>query len=297
MSPALPHAFAALDTAATGTLLPSDGVPLFYRDWRPDDPERGTLVCAHGVQSHSGWYGWSSARLRDAGWRVLFPDRRGSGENRARPGHPRGHARHADRLLADLRLAVAHARETAADPRAPLVLCGISWGGKLAAVLAGEEPGACDGLVLMYPGLCPRVRPNAVQAAALRAAAWWGATRRAVRIPLDDPRLFTRTPGFVEFVRDDPLALREATVGFLAASIALDRRVSAAVRGLRVPTLALLAGRDEIIDNCATRRLLATAPAGPTVIEYPDARHTLEFEPGRDAIYADVADWLGRFDP
>ena len=281
-----------LEGCSTGTLLPSDGTPLFYRDWRPDGRAIGTIVGVHGIQSHSGWYGWSSARLADAGWRVLFPDRRGSGAN----GADRGHARHADRLLADLRLAASHARGTADDPAAPVVLCGVSWGGKPAAVAAGEHPTLCDGVMLLCPGLRPHVRPNAAQRAALRAAAWWGATRRTVGIPLDDPRLFTRTPGFVEFVRDDPLALHAATVGLLAASVELDDRLPAAVADLRVPLLTLLAGRDEIVDNPATRRLLATCPAADqTVREYPDARHTLEFETGRGDVFDEVVRWLGRF--
>ena len=116
-----------------------------------------------------------------------------------------------------------------------------------------------------------------------------------MRVPLDDPHLFTDSPAFARFLENDPLAVRAVSLRFLAATLALDRRVPAAVRNLRVPALALLAGEDRIVDNPATRRLLGTCgSADVTVREVPAARHTLEFDAGRAAWLAGAADWLGR---
>ena len=55
---------------------------------------RGYVVALHGIQSHSGWYEYSSGRMCEAGFEVRFLDRRGSGENT----EDRGHAVHPDRL-------------------------------------------------------------------------------------------------------------------------------------------------------------------------------------------------------
>ena len=76
----------------------SDGYRLKYRHWAPVNP-RGIVIALHGIQSHSGWYDYSSRRLADAGFAVYFPDRRGSGLN----GFQRGHAAHAMRLVNDVR--------------------------------------------------------------------------------------------------------------------------------------------------------------------------------------------------
>ena len=285
-SPAVRASRDALAAATPLWIEASDGEPLFCRRYDPAGAAVGSIVFCPGVRSHSGWYGWSCRFLAEAGWRVWFADRRGTGAN----GGTRGDARHADRLLADVRQVVQLARR--ADPGAPLALAGISWGGKLAATLAAE-PGRCDGLALLTPGLRAFVRVGAARAGLVRSAVRAGRGRSVVRVPLEDPRLFTAEPAFVRFVDRDPLALHTLSLRFTAASLELDRRANRALERLRVPILTLLAGRDEIVDNPATRRLLGRCPADDlTMRTIPNARHTLEFEPERERIFAGLRDWL-----
>jgi alpha-beta hydrolase superfamily lysophospholipase len=56
----------------------------------------------------------------------------------------------------------------------------------------------------------------------------------------------------------------------------------------------MLAGRDRIINN---RRTVAffrrTAAIKRTLIEYPNAAHTLEFEPDPTTYFDDLAAWIG----
>ena len=280
----------ALESAAPLWLTASDGEPLFCRRYDPPGEAKGSVVFCPGIRSHSGWYGWSCRFLAERGWRVWFADRRGSGAN----GGRRGDVRHADRLLADVRQVLRTARRTDAGPA---VLGGISWGGKLAAALAAE-PGRCDGLLLLAPGLRAKVRVGRGRAALVRAAVAAGRGDALVRVPLEEPRLFTGEPGFARFVDADPLGLRAITLRFAAASLDLDRRAERAVERLRVPVLTLLSGGDQIIDNPATRRLLGRCGSREVTIRtLPAARHTPEFEPNRAAIFAGVADWLGRLAP
>ncbi|MGH7201539.1 MAG: alpha/beta hydrolase [Planctomycetaceae bacterium] len=266
----------------------ADGHELHYRRWRPDGEPCGDVVALHGIQSHGGWYGWSSARLCAAGYDVRFLDRRGSGLN----APPRGHADSAAQLLGDVTRFLALVREEQTTTR-PLVLLGVSWGGKLAAVVAGERPDLVDGLALLYPGLRARVRPNRWQSVMISAAARLGLGRRSVRIPLDDPALFTDQPQWQEFIRQDALSLHTATVSFLRTSIELDRLAETALPRIRCPVLCALAGRDRIIDNTATRRYLERFAARQcSIIEYPTAAHTLEFDPCREQFVSDVLDWM-----
>ena len=59
--------------------------------------------------------------------------------------------------------------------------------------------------------------------------------------------------------------------------------------------LLMLAGQDRIIDNRATRKFLEQiASPDKTVIEYPEAQHTLEFEPDRDQFIDDLLGWMER---
>ena len=270
----------------------SDGYPLHYRHWRPHSSPRAYVVGLHGVQSHSGWFTYSSGELCAAGFDVRFLDRRGSGLNTV----DRGHVVHADRLVNDVaqfltRLVAERDREA---PGRPIVLLAVSWGGRLAATVCGRRGELVDAVALLYPGICTRIRPRPHQRMLLRAAYGCGKQRALIPIPLDDPRLFTSEPRWQDFIRHDPLALHQATVGFLLASEQLQREALAAAETLHGPALLMLAGRDQIIDNRATRAFVARCRSADfRVIEYPDAAHTLEFERDRDPFVADLRDWLG----
>jgi alpha-beta hydrolase superfamily lysophospholipase len=274
-----------------GQYVASDGYRLHYRQWVPNTPPRGYVVALHGIQSHSGWYDFSSSRLCEAGFEVRFLDRRGSGRNTK----DRGHARHPDRLIQDVTQMlgdVCWEREKT-SPLAPVILLGVSWGGKLAAITAARRPELVDGLALLYPGLRARVRPRWYQRWALNLGMLLGADRKPVRIPLDDPALFTAETQWQDFIRNDPLALHEATVGFLNISLQWDAEVNRVPGAIKQPLLVMLAGRDQIIDNLATRRYLSGLGTSHLVLrEYAQAQHTLEFEPRREVIFADLIVWL-----
>ena len=272
-------------------LVASDGYRLFARHWRPSGTPRGFVVALHGIQSHSGWYEYSSSRLCEAGYDVLFLDRRGSGQNFSR----RGDLSHGDRLINDVVQALSEVRRERdrVAPDAPVVLLAVSWGGKLAAITAARQPELVDGLALLYPGLCSRVQPTAWQRARLSLARTLDVRHKRVEIPLNDPALFTADPRWQEFIRNDPLVLREVTSGFLLAHQDLTHESLAAAPQIHCPTLLMLAGRDQIIDNEATKnwaRQLGTREL--TLHEYPDAQHTLEFEPQPDRFVNDLLAWL-----
>lgn len=273
------------------SIVASDGYRLFARHWQPNGEPRGFVVALHGIQSHSGWYEFSSGRLCEAGYDVLFLDRRGSGRNFSR----RGDVPHGDRLINDVVQVLSDVRRhrDRVAPTVPVVLLAVSWGGKLATITAARRPELLDGLALLYPGLCARVQPTPSQSARLWLARQLDVRHKRVEIPLNDPALFTAEPRWQEFIRNDPLALREVTSGFLLAHQDLTRESLAAAPQIHCPTLLMLAGRDQIIDNEATKiwaRQLGTREF--KLHEYPDAQHTLEFEAQPDRFVNDLLAWL-----
>ena len=272
----------------------SDGYRLKYRHWAPVNP-RGIVIALHGIQSHSGWYDYSSRRLADAGFAVYFPDRRGSGLN----GFQRGHAAHAMRLVNDVRaLRELAINETVvgtvnSNAQLPITILGISWGGKLAAVVAALFPQEFDRLALLYPGLVARIGPTWSQLLRLNLARTFEVVKHHIPIPLDDPALFTQVPEWQQFISHDPLALHTVSSSFLNAGRDLDRELTTHCVKILQPTLLLLAENDSIIDNGAVReRVNRFGTHQLTTQVYPGARHTLEFEPNRDVVLADLLAWL-----
>lgn len=269
------------------TFTMSDGYRLHYRHWVPEGKPRARIVALHGIQSHSGWYEYSTRKLCEAGYEVAFVDRRGSGMNE----QSRGDTPHHERWINDVVQVLGETR--AKSPSCPVVLLGVSWGGKPAVVAAARRPELVDGLALLYPGLCAKVRPWPHQRLQLRLAEYLGIRRKLVPIPLRDPALFVSDPRWQGYLRQDPQSLHEVTVRFLLANRELDRMVRQAPDRLQVPTLLMLAGKDRIIDNDATRQFFATCASRHQVrIEYPDAQHTLEFEADRDRFIRHLLQWL-----
>jgi alpha-beta hydrolase superfamily lysophospholipase len=270
-----------------------DGYRWRYRRFCP----RGALVRAevvfiHGIQSHGGWYEYSSARLAEAGFAVSFLDRRGCGLNAQGRGDAPSFRRLLDDLAEFLGKAPRSARRGHTVARLPLFLAAISWGGKLAVALERRHPGLIDGLILLCPGFFPRVYPSLGERLKILGARLFR-PRKLFTMPLNDPELFTATPRWQQFLRDDPLRLHQATARLLVESARLDGYLRFAAKYVHVPVLVLLAENDRIIHNLRTRAYVERfATPDKQIIEYPRAHHTLEFEAEPEWFINDLKTWL-----
>jgi len=263
----------------------SDGRRLALRLWQAVAPPVARVVFLHGITSHGGWYGESAEYLAAAGIEVAFLDRRGSGLN----GEQMGDVERWHTLTDD----VAKFRIERWHDAVPTVLCGISWGGKLAAAVARRHPGLFAGVAFICPGLYSPFMPGLVKKLVLAAPAPARLQRRRLRVPLRDPALFTDIPRWQEFIARDPLALRTITWRFAQADRKLTRYAREAATFLHLPTLMMLAGQDRIVDNRRTREYFGRMPGQrKMLIEYTGAGHTLEFEPDPTRYFADLAGWV-----
>src|SRR5439155_207433 len=129
----------------------SDFCSLYIRFTEAVDGVKAHIVALHGIQSHSGWYTWSSRKLAEAGFAVHFMDCRGSGLNwQARGDTPRSR-----RLGEDV---TEYVRELAARSAEPIFLMAGSWGAKVgveAALWLQDLEARLRGLVFWCPGLFP----------------------------------------------------------------------------------------------------------------------------------------------
>ena len=270
-----------------------DGYVWKYRQYEPTGTPKGAVVFLHGIQSHGGWYEFSCTKLCQAGYQVSFLERRGSGLNPQDRGDAPGGFR---RLLDDIGEFLTALPRTVPRGhtvgRLPVFLAGISWGGKLAVALERRHPGLIDGLILMCPGLFAKVRPPLFQRLRIFFLRWI-TPRKRFPIPLNDPELFTGSPRWQQFLRDDPLRLHDATARFLVESVRLDGYLRFVPKYVHVPVLLLLAEHDRVIRNEKTRAFVDRfATPDKKTIEYPGAHHTLEFEPDPDVFLNDMKDWL-----
>lgn len=266
----------------TDVFTAPDGYQLAYRRWAPPTPQ-GDVVLLHGIISHSGWYLKTGAHLAAAGFSVHSLDRRGSGMNFQSRGDVDAYSTWIDDVVRYVE-ALGRAR--------PVVLMGISWGGLLATAVARRRADLLAGLCLVCPGFFARKGVSAIQHHAVRIAARVGMGGCRFPVPLRDPALFTDSPWWRHYIRDDPFTLTKVTLRLAVASGCLYSDTIRHPEAVTVPTLLMLAGRDPLIKNAEVRDFVRRFSAMKRrVIEYPDACHTLEFEPDPSDYLRDLEAW------
>jgi alpha-beta hydrolase superfamily lysophospholipase len=260
---------------------------------------RVRVVFLHGIISHSGWYSRSCRHLANAGFEVHFLDRRGSGLN----PQDCGDVDRYETWLSDVEVYLEHiCREHGVGSTAnslpsalcPLpVLCGISWGAKVAVAVARRRPDLLQGLALICPGIYAYQQPGLLKRALLSLPLPPRMLRRRVKIPLADPYLFTDTPPWVSYVAEDPLSIREITLRFAREDLKLTRLARESTSFTTLDLLLVLSGRDRIVDNRQTRAYFDRVTGrSKRLIEYAGAAHTLEFEDDPQPYLDDLTEWI-----
>jgi alpha-beta hydrolase superfamily lysophospholipase len=258
---------------------------VFCRYWN-SDRKAGVLIHLHGLESHSGWFSETAEALSEHGYQVYAPDRIGSGLSEGIRGN-----------VSSWRVWLRHVRaliEVAKNenPGAPLFVAASCWAAKVGLELALTAPEQIAGLALITPALKPRVRLCLFDRLRLVAALPFDPEMR-LPIPIERDTMFTDETPYVELIGRDHLRLRQATARFLAESWRLDRHVLRRLRNLTVPTLVILAERDEIVDTPAVRALFQrSCPDHITLRLFSSACHSMEFGQWRQPLCKDIISWL-----
>jgi alpha-beta hydrolase superfamily lysophospholipase len=263
----------------------SDGVKLHYVVWSGRVRPWGVLIFLHGIASHAAWFDETATALAREGLIVYGPDRRGSGLSEGRRGHLARYERALDDVTEMLKIV------TSEQKGRPVFLAASSWAAKLAVVYAARRPASLSGLMLLGPGLLPRVDLSVSR----RIAVLLGhvvAPTAPVAIPLT-PEQYTTTPRYRSIIRADPLRLLSATTRFFWETARLDRCRRRASVELQIPLLVLQGEEDAMMDVPKTRAWFSGLVADDaTYIGYPGAGHTLDFEPDPRQYRSDMLAWL-----
>ena len=267
-----------------------DGKELAYVVHRPAqlNSSRAAFIYLHGIESHSAWFDLAAGHLADCGYPVFSIDRRGSGLNRENRSHVSGHVGRGIKLVDDVHRAVEVVRSSGEVEEVYLI--GLSWGGKYVMAYDATYPDHVDGMVLITPGMKPKVDLSLRQKLAVFTDSLFAPTRQHA-IPIE-PEMFTTDPEQLQYIKSDPLKLHTASAAFLMQSRRMDRLVAKMDDAKHPPMLVFLAGKDRIIDNEATRSLVNRDPSRSVkVIDYPDQTHSIQLDaPAR--LTGDIIRWV-----
>ncbi len=287
-------------------MVDAHGVDVRTRWWLHPAPD-GVVLVSHGASEHSGRYDRFARALNDAGFAVVALDHRGHGGTAASTAPGIMGAGGGEAVVDDLR-ELRDAAGSTFGSDVPVLLFGHSMGSLIAlAYLTRHADGLAGGVLCGFPA---DLDDTESLATLLRGAVDAGMRDEPVDVLGDNNRHFepARTP-FDWLSRDqeevdryiaDPMCGdgNPLTYGYLLDLFDVVAPARDQLGSISCPVLVIAGDHDPAAGMGAHATKLADAlrAAGGTVelTLYEGARHELLNETNRDAVTADVVDWLRR---
>ncbi len=265
-------------------LRTADGVGLAGQAWLPPLP-RAIIAIVHGINEHSGRYGFIAERANQLGLGVVSVDLRGHGRS---PGE-RSYVERFDDYLFDVDALLAKARQLAAGR--PLVLMGHSMGGAIALRWVAQRGQSLAGLVLSSAAL--RIGGDVP-----RLLVWlapflsrWLPHLRGTRLQAE---VISRDPAAVAAYLADPLVTQLAAPARTGAGLLRVMELNrAAAPGLGLPLYLFHGDADRLTDPAGSRAIYELwGGADRTLRLWPGSRHETLNDLDREAVAAELLDWV-----
>lgn len=273
-----------------GVITASDGTCLFYRYWPATQAWNGHVVLVlHGIGYHSGPYKVVADALNPRGIDVFALDARGHGLSCGR----RGYLGNPSQVAGDVASMIQFVKQQRKG--AKVFLVNDSMGCNYALDYAKDNGDALAGLVLLAPAFDVDKR-QLFQLNSLLLLPYFAFAHRKSVINLTGHRLeeSSRDPQFIASRRDDPLAYKKVSFGYL---LDVKRLVAGWKRQIatkiRMPLLVIQGKKDNVVSHkdCATFERLAGSTDKQLKI-FPQVYHTTLWDPETPAILKQVGDWI-----
>lgn len=258
--------------------IPSyDGLELFFtRD--PVEASRAAILIVHGMAEHCGRYDYVKGKLNAAGYSVYRYDNRGHGKSKG----TRGHLDSFDPLIDDANFMIDLVAKE--NPNLPVFMLGHSMGGFIAAAFGAKYPGKVKGIILSAA---------ATNSANLKQILPPAVPDPMVPIPNALSSLISTDPAVVKAYEEDPLVLKETTLGlldqFCKGQVWLNENESA----FHYPCLILHGGGDQIVPAADSKRFYENIPSQDKSLKiYDGLYHEIMNEPIKDTVIADIISWI-----
>jgi len=273
----------ALEPTVEEFIESQDEVQILIRHWRPETPPRAAVIICHGVNSHSGQYGWAAQQFVKAGFAVTALDLRGRGKSEGE----RYYIETINDYVADLGRAIGYAK--ARDPNLKQFLLGHSAGGVVSCSYVLDHPDEVDGLIC--ESFAFQVYAPAFALSVVKGLSHVAPHAHVLRLKNED---FSRDPDWVRELNEDPLIENEVQPSqTVAALVRADERLLKEFRRITLPLLILHGTADKATRPDGSQEFFDHAgSADKQLILYEDYYHDLLNDLGRERVMADIVGWI-----
>jgi alpha-beta hydrolase superfamily lysophospholipase len=265
-------------------LRTKDDLELFTQDWTVSNP-KAIVVLTPGYNDHSGRFSHVGQTLNAAGYSLYSYDLRGNGHSGGQRGHTPGY----DYLLDDLGLVIDAARQAA--PSTKLFVYGHSLGGNITINYASRRPAGLSGVIATGPWLKLATEPPALQVGLMRVL--------NVVLPTASVKSGINVAGLSRDEKVGAAYLADPLLhGLITPRLALaasDNGLAALAQAgaLKLPLLLLHGAADPITSPAASEAFFQSVGSTDKTLKlFPDMRHEIHNEFGREDVFATITAWL-----
>ena len=239
----------------------------------------------HGLGGHSNNWEFPARFLVEHGFDCYSIDLKGFGNTEG----IRGHIDSLDTYIKDVRRLYNIIKRD--HRRLPVFFAGESMGGLIGFLTVIKKPRLFRGLVCVSPGFKSNLKFSLMDYFKIITARFYNA-KKQFHMPFTN-QMCTRDPECLKIMDTDKLEHRWATPKLLQ-SILLGPWASKFLKHkVRTDTLFLLAGADTFVNSEASKKIFKGIKfEHKHIIEYPDMRHSLTMELGREKVFNDLLHWL-----
>lgn len=259
------------------------GLEIFVRSWRPAGEARAVVVICHGVNSHSGYYGWTAEQLVGAQLAVYALDLHGRGQSEGE----RFYLERISDYVHDVHAVVGRAK--AQHPGVPLFLLGHSAGGVVSCVYTLEHQAELAGLIC--ESFAFRLPAPDLALAALRGLSHLVPHAHVLRLKNED---FSRDADVVAAMNADPLIADESQPSRTVAELArADARLKREFALITLPVLILHGTADKVTLAAGSEEFHAHAGSVDKTLKlYEGHAHDLLNDVGKEIVIGDILAWI-----
>jgi len=262
----------------------ADGVERFVHIWSPSSSPLAVIGFVHGLGEHSGRYREVAAFFAEQQIASVALDQLGHGKSTG----ARGCIESYDSMLDEVQRTLSLAQET--WPSLPVVLYGHSMGGNLVAnySLRRTMPLPVANIISAPMFRASRPPSKAFIRFARTLAKFF--PHLVIKAPVE-AKLLTRDPLEQQRFLADPLLYQRLSLRLGAALLDSGQWAIDHAHKLKIPTKLIHGTYDEITSADASREFQKNSNRTELQL-WPDMRHELHFDIGREKVLQNIYEWL-----
>ena len=257
---------------------------ILYRQWGSSSP-RAAMLLVHGLGGHSNNWEFMAKFLMEHNITSYAIELKGFGNTEGL----KGHVKSLEVYIKDVRRLYNIIRRE--HKRVPIFIAGESMGGLIGFLTVIRKPRLFRGLVCLTPGFASGLKFSAMEYFKMISARFYNSKKQFIMPFTSD--MCTRDPECKKIMDNDKLEHKFATPRLLQSILLAQLSSQLTKHKVKTDTLFLLAGADTFVSTKVSKNIFKGIKfQHKEMIEYPEMRHALTMELGKELVFADLLKWL-----